>query len=65
MGKRFNKANVLAMLRERMDYIEKVHGFRWGDGRVEVENKSHDLAIEFGAYEELRNLVEIIEDGAL
>jgi hypothetical protein len=55
---RFSRNLVLTALQERMETLERIHGFKHGDGWAVVKNEPHETIVAFGRYDAFRDLLE-------
>ncbi len=55
--KRFCRGYVIEVIRKRIDAAERHYGFHRRTGWAQVEGKSTETVVAYGAYEELYQLL--------
>jgi hypothetical protein len=58
MSRRFSKANLLADLEKRAEFLRERNSFKPGNGWAQVKNSGTERIVEYGRYCMLQDLIE-------
>lgn len=62
---KFSKQAMIDHLEKQMEFIVRRRGFKEGDGWAVVDGKDTEVVLDFGRFDELRDLIDDIYSGHL